>query len=268
MERVRIDGAELEVESHGDGEPVLLVHGSNISSAFVPMLGEQALAGYRLIRYNRRGHGRSSPAPAGFSVEDQAADAASLLRSLGAVPAHVVGHSYGGPIATQLALDAPELVHSLALLEPPLPGLPGQLEFDRLVAPIGERFRRGDRVGAYDELLLATGGPHYRLVLDTLLPGAYEQAVADLDCYFAAEQASVAAWRFTRDEAARLTQPVLLVLGTKTTGWFVEGNELLRRWLPHAATAEIPGASHLLEITHPRAVAETLGAFFAAHPRA
>ena len=252
MERVRIDGAVLEVEVQGDGEPVLLVHGSNFSSMFRPMVGEKALAGYRLIRYNRRGHGESSPVPDGFTVDEQAADAAALLHVLGIDPVHVVGHSYGGAIALQLAIDAPDLVHTLSLLEPPVPAIAPALEFEQLVEPIRARWEAGDGDAAYNDLLVAVGGPHYRMAVDLLLPGANELALAGLRGFFAAELPSLGRWRPTAHDVGAISRPTLLVVGSKTGSWFEEGHAILQEWLPHSDTAVIEGATHLLEVTHPR----------------
>jgi pimeloyl-ACP methyl ester carboxylesterase len=266
VERVRIDGAELEVEAHGDGEPVLLLHGSSFSSIFRPMLPEDALAGWRLILYNRRGFEGSSPVPPGFRVEDQAADVVALLARLGVERAHVVGHSYGGAIAMQLAVDAPRLVQTLSLLEPPLPSAPGAAEFERTAAPLVERWKAGAGRAAYDDLLVAVGGLHYRMALDHFLPGAYEQGFRDLATYFEVELPSVARWRFSAREAAAISAPTLLMVGSKTGSWFKQGHAILREWLPRADAATIEGATHLLEVTHPRPVAKTLAAFFLRHP--
>jgi pimeloyl-ACP methyl ester carboxylesterase len=121
MDQIHVNGVSLEVEVHGSGTPVLLIHGAIIADAFAPLLAEPALTGpYRLIPYHRRGFGGSTHLQAPVSTADQAVDARAVLRQLGVERAHVVGHSYGGAIALQLALDAPEAVHSLALLEPPL----------------------------------------------------------------------------------------------------------------------------------------------------
>ena len=109
----------LEYETSGDGEAVLLIHGALIADSFLPLTREAALADrYRLIRYRRRGHGGSDPMPVGCSIEQQAQDALALLTHLGVARAHVIGHSGGGVIAVQLAIEAPSLVHSLVLLEP------------------------------------------------------------------------------------------------------------------------------------------------------
>jgi pimeloyl-ACP methyl ester carboxylesterase len=59
-----------------------------------------------------------------FSLAQQAADCRALLEYLDIERAHVVGHSSGGLIALRLALDAPQVVHSLVLLEPALLDVP------------------------------------------------------------------------------------------------------------------------------------------------
>jgi pimeloyl-ACP methyl ester carboxylesterase len=114
--KVRVNGVELEYSVTGKGDPVLLIHGSILANAFAPLLSEPALKG-RLITYHRRGFAGSARATPPVTIADQAKDARRLLAALGVKRAHVVGHSYGGAIALQLALDAPDVVRSLALLE-------------------------------------------------------------------------------------------------------------------------------------------------------
>src|SRR5712691_11827472 len=117
-QRVSIDGPVLECWVVGVGEPVVLVHGSIIADGFAPLLSEPAfIASYRLVSYHRRGFAGSTHPDRPLSIAEQAPDCRALLGTLGIDRAHVVGHSYGGAIALQLALDAPAIVHSLALLE-------------------------------------------------------------------------------------------------------------------------------------------------------
>src|SRR3712207_3518701 len=133
MERARVNGVELEYERRGTGEPVLLIHGSHIGASFVPPLAQPSLTDdYMLIRYHRRGFLGSTHAKGPVSIKQQADDARALLEHLNVERAHVVGHSYGGPIALQLAVDAPEYVHSLALLEAALLTVPRDRKSTRL----------------------------------------------------------------------------------------------------------------------------------------
>jgi pimeloyl-ACP methyl ester carboxylesterase len=95
MKRTAVQKGEIEYEIGGEGEPVLLIHGSFIADSFLPLMSEPSLAKYRLTRYRRRGFAGSSAHEGPFSIERQAADAAALLQQLGVQRAHIVGHSYG-----------------------------------------------------------------------------------------------------------------------------------------------------------------------------
>jgi pimeloyl-ACP methyl ester carboxylesterase len=94
VQRARIDGSELAYDVTGSGNPVLLIHGSVLADAFLPLLAEPGLADrYRVITYHRRGYGRSARAIPPLPIARQAADARSLLAHLGIERAHVVGRS-------------------------------------------------------------------------------------------------------------------------------------------------------------------------------
>ena len=163
MERARVNGVELEYELGGGGEPVLLIHGSHIAGSFIPLVAQSSWGdGFMLIRYHRRGFCGSAPATGAFSISDQAADARVLLEVLGVRAAHVVGHSYGGAIALQLALDAPERVHSLALLEPAVLSVPrGRVVFE-LIAVAKRLYEQGQWEAAEDFFLGPAGAGGYR----------------------------------------------------------------------------------------------------------
>ena len=274
MQRAPVDGdgAELEYELLGPpaGEPVVLIHGALIAEAYAPLCAEPVVAArYRLVRYHRRGYAGSARAPAPFSIAQQAADCRALLRGLGIARAHVVGHSSGGQIALQLALDAPEVVHSLVLLEPFLPDVPSAPAFAAAVEPALRMYQAGDTKGATDAFLRVAIGPAYRGFLDALIPGAYAQVLADADAFFASELPAAGAWRFTQEDARRITQPVLAVLGSESAkdwaGW-PEGHARLQEWLPQAEPFVLAGANHALEEMDPRGVAEAMSAFVAHHP--
>jgi len=91
------------------GEPVVLVPAGLFADWFRPLLEEPALAArYRVLSFHRVGYAGSSRVAGPVGIARQAAHVRALMRHLGIARAHIVGHSSGGNIALQLALDAPE----------------------------------------------------------------------------------------------------------------------------------------------------------------
>jgi pimeloyl-ACP methyl ester carboxylesterase len=104
-----------------DPPVVVFVHGlvmDNLSSFYYTLAGPVAQAGAEVVMYDLRGHGRSERPPTGYTVHDAVADLAALLAALGiARPVYVVGNSYGGVVALRAAIDRPELVAGLVVIE-------------------------------------------------------------------------------------------------------------------------------------------------------
>lgn len=262
IERASVDGLTLEYEVVGSGDPVVLIHGSHIADTFATLMAEPVLSEhFRLIRYRRRGFAGSSSAENPLPVSTQAADCLALLRQLGVQRAHVVGHSYGGAIALQLALDAPESVRSLSLLEPALLGVPSGPQLLEQIERIVTTYEAGDRAGAVDAFLTAVCGKAYRTAVESALPGAMGQAVADADTFFGVELPALGEWTFSGEDAARVKQPVLAVLGADSDTVFGEGNQLLLDWFPQAKRFVLPRAAHLLHVQNPGDMARALAGF-------
>jgi pimeloyl-ACP methyl ester carboxylesterase len=223
---------------------------------------------YRLILYHRRGYAGSSHASEPTSVAQQAADCRALLRHFGVARAHVVGHSYGGDVALQLALETPSVVHSLSLLEPGLMVGSSAQGYRESLKRNAERYREVGAAVVVDEFLQARW-PEYRAALERSLPGAFAQAVADAGTWYECESSGQLDWRFGEVEARRITQPTLSVLGGESDAlWsrFGETHRLLLAWLPHSEGFVLPGATHLMQLQDPRGIAEALAAFWARHP--
>jgi pimeloyl-ACP methyl ester carboxylesterase len=262
------DEAELEYDLTGTGEPVVFIHGALIADTFRPLLADPGLAGrYRLLLYHRRGYAGSSRAGGPVGVSQQAADCRAVLRHLGVERAHIVGHSYGGAVALQLALDTPDLAHSLAVLEPALMLGASAQGYRAALARTVERYREAGAAGAVDEFLQARW-PGYRAALDRALPGAFAQAVADVGTWFEREVPGLLGWRFGETEARRISQPTLCLLGGASDALsprFGETHRLLLAWLPHAEGFVLPGATHFMQLEDPMGVAEALTAFWTRH---
>src|SRR4029453_3697005 len=239
MNRADLGGIALEYEEQGSGEPIVFIHGALMGDTYRPVLAQPALKGNRFIGYHRRGYDGSSPPGGALAVADHAADCLALLRKLNAVPAHVVGHSSGAVIGIQLALDAPDAVRSLTLLEPALLGVASSEAFvEKLGAsvPIDEA---GEKAGPVDKFLREVCGKDYRRAVDKQIPGAIEQATADADAFFTGEFPAIAEGKFPSEDAPRVTQPVLSVVGANTDAaiglpTYSEINERVLEWFPNA----------------------------------
>jgi pimeloyl-ACP methyl ester carboxylesterase len=269
MERAKLNGIELEYEVRGSGESVLLIS-PVIAGAFLPFLAEPALTDrYRLIRYHRRGWGGSTHTAPPVRIADHAADAAALLAYLDIPRAHVAGHSSGGAVALELAAERPDLVHTLALLEPSVFSVPAaQPLFERAAASM-QAYESGDHEGAVVGFLSLVSGldrETCRRVIDAHVPGGVAQAISDADSFFGVELPALGAWQFGPDQAAAIEQPVLSVLGTETERLWVEVDELLHSWFPQLEELVADGVGHLLQMQRAQPVARGVAAFFGRHP--
>ena len=265
MERVAIDGAELAYELRGVGEPLVLIHWGLCASWAEPLMAEPALAkSFTLVRNQLAGFGESDGVEGAASIALHARHCRLLLRELGLDRAHLAGHSSSALIALQVALDFPDAVRSFVRMEPArrVPPTADQEAFIReFVAPAVARYRAGDEEGAVDTFAHGVFGPGYREALERGLPGAFEQAVADADAFFAQELPALQEWPFTEADARRVTCSVLAVRGEKSVPTFRPRLELLVSWLPQAESFELPGGSHLLHLENAPAVAEGMSSF-------
>lgn len=116
MPYLSVDGTRLHYNDTGSGAPILFVHG--LGSSARDWFGQASHfdTRYRVIRLDLRGHGRSERAEGPYHMAQFSREVAVLLRKLDAVPAHIVGLSMGGMVALQLAIDAPEVVRSLVVV--------------------------------------------------------------------------------------------------------------------------------------------------------
>ena len=136
MPEAQVNGIRLYYEEHGSGAPILCIHGGGSSALMWADAVEELARFGRVIAYDRRGCTRSDrPEPyERTSVAEEADDAAELLDALAAAPAVVIGRSYGGAVATDLALRYSDRVRALALLEGDALGLsPAGLEWTKAI---------------------------------------------------------------------------------------------------------------------------------------
>ncbi len=111
--KVPVGGAEIHYEIHGDGPPLVLLHGGvDPSQTFGAPLAAMAMT-HKVIAIHLRGHGFSTDSDAPWSSELMADDVAAVLRQLDIGKAHFMGYSLGAAVALQVAIRHPELVEKL-----------------------------------------------------------------------------------------------------------------------------------------------------------
>jgi pimeloyl-ACP methyl ester carboxylesterase len=115
------DGVQLAAVDSGAGQAVVLLHGLTATRRYVVM-GSRSLerAGYRVIAYDARGHGASSPAPerSAYGYDKLAGDLLAVMDRLGVDRAVLAGASMGAHTALRLALRAPERCAGLVVITP------------------------------------------------------------------------------------------------------------------------------------------------------
>ncbi|NBD07926.1 alpha/beta fold hydrolase [Corallococcus silvisoli] len=110
------DGVTLHFEASGEGPPILLLHGLGSSGSDWEAVAPRLSAHHRVVVPDARGHGRSDKPAGAYGVALFARDIAALCDGLGLSGVHVVGLSMGGMMGFQLAVDRPDLVRSLTVI--------------------------------------------------------------------------------------------------------------------------------------------------------
>jgi pimeloyl-ACP methyl ester carboxylesterase len=283
---VLVDGASLAYREQGDGEPVVLVHGSASDlrtwERQVPAISES----HRVIAYSRRYARPNEDIPPG--LDDQMTphvdDLVGFLRAIDGAPAHLVGHSWGAFICLLTAIRHPQLARSLVLQEPPVlslftstPPRPREvlpllvrrprtalaiLEFGaRTIAPAQRAFRRGD-----DDAALETFA-HGVLGKDTYerLPDERRQQARENLNTVRAQLLGAGFPALSEDDVRGVRVPTLLMTGDRSPAFLLRLTERLDELLPNAERIEIVDASHAMQEEKPSAVNAAILGFLARH---
>lgn len=268
MQLTEINGVNLELFDSGTGEPVVFIHGGGSHEGHA-VIQEPALTDrFRLVYYHRRGNGQSDPTDGPITIEQQAADCCAVLEALGIERAHFVGQSYGGTVLLQYALDYPASVQSMALLEPVLPFVIGEYpDFSGMLDEAGAMYEAGDKEGAMDTFFREVCGDDYRTRFDEHLPhGWFDRLVAETDTIFQDESPALTSWSFSHEDASRVTQPVLAMMGSATRSYLRACHETVVSWIPESEQVVLPGATHAMLETNPRGASVHLADFISRHP--
>ena len=244
-----------------EGPPVLLLHGLGSASRDwawqIPSLQRR----YRVIAVDLPGHGLSPVANGPVTIEAMADGVVGTAAAVAPEPAHVVGLSLGACVAVRMALQTPDRVRSLTLVNP-----------FACVRPQGP----GDCVRLLTRLVLLATAPMPRLaahVARRLFPWPeqrplYEAAVASLAAtprrgYAAAVRALA---RFdARGQLAAVRCPTLVVVGDRDRVVSLDAKLALAAAIPGARVAVVPGSGHVTPVDRPEVFNRLLLEFLASH---
>lgn len=233
---VEVSGLRTYYEVHGEGEPVVLLHGGGMTaeswSQRVPALARR----YRVFVPERRGHGRTPDSDGPMSYEGMAAETAGFLDELGVGRARVVGWSDGGSVAMHLALSRPDLVAKLVV--------------------IGALAGNDGATGGMSDLL--SGSEESQALLRMMFQPLYAALSPDGPGHF---EVALAKWLSMWQEGpglavsdlAKISAPVLVMQGDHD-GVRVEHSAEIARTVPDAQLAVLPGTSHSAPLEKPHLV--------------
>jgi 3-oxoadipate enol-lactonase len=246
----------------GDGPAVLLVHaGIADGRMWEPLAERLAAAGHRVVTCDLRGFGRTPLQP---GVVSNAGDLVALLDALGIAAAAVVGASFGGHVALELALSAPERVRALALLAASLDAFDESAELQAFDAEETAALERDDldaAVAANVRMWVTRGGRDADPAVVALVAAMQRDAFvaqAGVDAELEAFDPPVA------ERLGEIAAPAFVAVGADDVADFHRIAERLAAELPAARpVVTIAGAAHLPALERPDAVAELLVAFLA-----
>ena len=255
MPEVSVNGVELHYEEHGEGTPILGIHGTPGSAVLWEDAAKELGLHGRAIIYDRRGFDRSAPQVPFVTLDlvDHVDDAAAVLAALHAGPAIVIGRSTGGLIAIELARRFPDKVKALVLLEPAL----------FTIDPEANAWARNVRRRVLQRYAGQEGKYAEAVVREALGDNAWESFPAEVQGMLAETSPAVLAemkghqmdlsedaLELNEDELAGIRRPALIVSAEDSVQAFRLVNSRLSGALPITHTVLVTGG-HFINPAHP-----------------
>src|SRR3954454_23628491 len=236
MPHARAGELDMYYEVHGDGPPLLLLHGAYMTAEMMAPLAKGLAASRRVIVPEAEGHGRTADADRPLTNEQMADDTAALARSLELKQVDVVGYSMGGATALRIAIQHPDLVRRLVVAS-------AAYRYDGMPAEAISMF---PSISAEMFAGSAMEEAYHRLAPD---PGRFPILVDKLKTLDTTDFA----WD---DDVPKITAPMLIVLGDSDGVRLEHAVELFKlrgggvmgdlSGMPESQLAVLPGTSHFV----------------------
>jgi pimeloyl-ACP methyl ester carboxylesterase len=257
-EFVELDGGRVHLLRGGAGEPVLFLHAAGGAGTWLPFHEMLAARGFEVIAPDHPGFGKSDEFPEVEAIDDLVFHYLDVLDALGLDRPHVVGASFGGWIAAELALYLPQRVASLTLLSAAGLRLPEHPVTDLFLLPPAR--------------LPATLFHNPPPPAPVPPPGT----PPDLDAVIAAYREATALARFSwvpffsdpklDRRLRRITAPTLVVAPSDDRVIPVEHARRYAERIPNATYTEVPDCGHAMYFERPAEFTARVAAFLNAYP--
>ena len=260
------DGAKISYLSMGSGPSVLVIPGA-LSTAAGYVAFASALAEHFTVHIiERRGRGLSSPQGEDYSIRKECEDVLALQQETGA--AFLVGHSYGGLIALEVARNNPAFT-KVAVYEPGV-SIDGSLPMG-WIPGFEKKLAAKDYAGAFVEFIIAMGPesihkiPHWymKLLLPFIMSSHERKLMFSLLAECLREHREVARFDSSYENYREISADVLLMYGGKSNSRWVDlSMKRLAEVLPRSETKEFAKLDHFgIDKKGPREVAQAVSAF-------
>jgi pimeloyl-ACP methyl ester carboxylesterase len=256
--RVEVNGASLYVEEHGQGVPVVLIHGATTShsmwDAVVPLLAPHV----RVITFDFRGHGDSTHPSGALSLRVIADDVAALIEALELEHPFVGGWSAGGAVTVDVGMRHPSIARGL---------LAGGARVRSQTEDLREQTRavfHARENGQVDFETFLEAAPEFVAFLRSVHPHgeAQWQWVAQHTLMMIIESPDL-----TEEQVQQISVPTLIIHADHDQLIPMDDALTLFRWLPNAELAVLPGCDHQRPFTEPATFAAAVLDFIARHAR-
>jgi pimeloyl-ACP methyl ester carboxylesterase len=249
MPTIQIRDLELYYRVHGNpkGEPLILLHGflstGRVFEPFLEGLGRK----YRLFIPDWRGHGRTLNPRSEIIHTELARDTAAFTKALGLDKAHFCGHSSGGMHLLYLAIDRPELVHTLTLVS-------ATYIFDDFLKTRVREVRNTDGPAWFDALNVLHGNEH---------GAGYGETILDMWVDSIQRPGELT---FTPEDLGKIKSSTLILHGDRDRYFPLHLPETMYQSIPKAELSIFPNCGHLLPEEYPQMFETLLLDFLARNP--
>ena len=260
MPEITHDTVTISFSDEGSGSAVVLLHGHTLDRrVWDPLMPQLLGAGVRVLRPDLRGHGRSSRPESGYHFSHHASDVATLLDAVGADSATVIGFSFGGGVALEMALTHGPRVAALGLMAPVMPDRPFEPAFMESLREVALTIR----TAGVAEAMAGPWAQNPLFAHSFTKEGIREKVATIVKDFPGAEFLATQRDRVERewklpDRLGEIAVPTRVMVGEKEMLGFRAFADEAAAGIPDARLEVVPDCGHLLPLEAPNAVVEMI----------